>query len=377
MGGVEQSVTLEVGAAAGGEIALRLGGRLDAYTLPAIWTRATQTLRRSHANIATVEASAVTYCDAVGAALLVHLRDLQSEHGGTLRLVDFPEQWQPVVDLLLRAPPPTIPPPTRIGPVAEVGQQSMDVLRDVVRLIGYVGEIFLALVAAVRRPRTVRWHDMLRACQTAGVQSFPVVVLVALLIGLVMGFQSALQLRSFGGDIYLANLIGVSMVRELGPLMTAVVLTARSGSAFAAEIGTMRIREEVDALKTMGIGPVRFLVTPRILAAVVMTPLLTMFANLAGLVGGAIVWRFTLGLALPGYVAQLEQALHLSDLLGGLLKATVFGLLVAAIGCLRGLETQGGADAVGQSTTNAVVSSIVLIALADSAFSVIYFHLGI
>jgi phospholipid/cholesterol/gamma-HCH transport system permease protein len=167
------------------------------------------------------------------------------------------------------------------------------------------------------------------------------------------------------------------MVRELGPLMTAVVLTARSGSAFAAEIGTMRIREEVDALKTMGIVPVRFLVTPRILAAVFATPLLTMFANLAGLVGGAIVWRFTLGLALPGYVAQLEQAMTLTDLMGGLLKATVFGLLVAAVGCLRGLETEGGADAVGHSTTNAVVSSIVLIALADSAFSMIYYQLGI
>src|SRR5690606_36356998 len=151
----------------------------------------------------------------------------------------------------------------------------------------------------------------------------PVVVLVASLIGLVLGFQSAIQLRQFGGDIFLANLIGLSMVRELGPLMTAVVLTARSGSAFAAEIGTMQINEEVDALRTMGVDPVRFLVTPRMLAALFVTPILTIFANVAGIAGGGVVWVATLGMSLPGYGTQLEQAIDVGDVLGGLFKAFV------------------------------------------------------
>lgn len=373
----EERALLAVERAPGGAVRLVLGGRLDARTLPRIWRPATRAVSSSRVRNVEIHASGVTYCDAVGAALLVHLRDVAEGRGGDIRLVDFPEAYQPVADLLLRPRPKRRPPPERVGFVERVGVSAAGMFRDGIALVAWIGELVAALVHAVTHPRSVRWKDALRAGQTAGVDSFPVVVLVGGLIGLVMGFQSAVQLRRFGGDIYLANLIGVSMVRELGPLMTAVVLTARSGSAFAAEIGTMKINEEVDALRTMGIDPVRFLATPRVIAAVLATPILTMFANIAGIAGGAVVWVVTLGMSLPGYASQLEQALVLQDLFGGLAKSIVFGLLVAGVGCVRGMQTRGGASSVGSSTTSAVVSGIVLIALTDSAFSVLFYHLGI
>ena len=187
-------------------------------------------------------------------------------------------------------------------------------------------------------------------------------------MGLIMAFQAAIPLRQFGAELFVANLIGLSMLRELGPLMTAIILAGRSGSAFAAELGTMKVREEIDALKTMGLDPVRFLVVSRVVAAVFMTPLLTIFADLLGLIGGSVV-MLSLGFPLITYFHQVQYAVTYGSLVGGLVKAFVFGILVAGIGCLRGLQTQTGATAVGESTTRAVVSGIILITITDGIFS--------
>lgn len=183
-------------------------------------------------------------------------------------------------------------------------------------------------------------------------------------------------MRRFGADIFVADLLGIAMLREMGPLITAIILAGRSGSAFAAELGTMKVREEIDALRTMGLEPVRFLVLPRVIAAVAMIPVLTVFANLFGLMGGAIVMR-SLGYPLVTYVNQVLSAVTVGDLMGGLLKSFVYGIVVAAVGCLRGLETKTGASAVGQSTTSAVVSGIVLIAIVDGLFAVVFYALGL
>ena len=191
-----------------------------------------------------------------------------------------------------------------------------------------------------------------------------------------MAFQSAIPMRQFGAEIYVADLVSLSMLRELGPLMTAIIVAGRSGSAFAAEIGTMKVNEEINALTTMGLDPVRFLVVTRVIGAVLMMPLLTLFSNLMGLVGGAIVF-LSFDFPLVTYYQQVLSAVHLKDLNGGLAKAFVFGILVAAIGCLRGLQTRTGASAVGLSATRAVVSGIVLIVVADGVFSVVFYYLGI
>jgi phospholipid/cholesterol/gamma-HCH transport system permease protein len=195
-------------------------------------------------------------------------------------------------------------------------------------------------------------------------------------MGLIMAFQAAVPLGQFGAQIFVANLIGLAILRELGPLMTAIVLAGRSGSAFAAELGTMKVREEIDALKTMGLEPVRFLVVPRVIAALVMTPLLTVFADLVGLMGGSVV-LLSLGFPLITFFHQLQSAVSYGSPVGGLVKSFFFGIIVAAVGCMRGLQTKSGATAVGESTTSAVVSSIILIVVTDGIFSVIYYYLWV
>ena len=195
-------------------------------------------------------------------------------------------------------------------------------------------------------------------------------------MGLIMAFQGAIPMRQFGADIFVADLVGISIIRELGPLITAIILAGRTGSAYAAELGTMKVKEEIDALTTMGLDPMRFLVIPRVLAATAMTPLLAVFASLFGLAGGAVVMK-GLGYPLITYVNRVCEITTAVDFIGGLFKAVAFGLLVAASGCLCGLKTGEGAQAVGDSATRAVVSSIILIVLADGLFAVLFFFLGI
>ena len=225
-------------------------------------------------------------------------------------------------------------------------------------------------------PRRVRWKDTLLIAEAVGVNALPIVALVGFLMGLIMAFQAAIPLGRFGAQLYVANLIGLSVLRELGPLMTAIVVAGRSGSAFAAELGTMKVREEIDALITMGLDPVRFLVVTRVIAAVLMTPLLTIFANLVGLIGGSVV-LLSLGFSLTTFYHQVQSSVTYGSLVGGLVKSFVFGILVAGIGCLRGLQTKTGATAVGESTTRAVVSGIILITITDGIFSVVYYYLGV
>jgi phospholipid/cholesterol/gamma-HCH transport system permease protein len=207
------------------------------------------------------------------------------------------------------------------------------------------------------------------------VQALVVVALISFLTGLILAFQAAPPLQQFGVDLFVVNLVALAMVRELGPIMTAIVLAGRSGSAFAAEIGTMKVNEEINALTTMGLDPVRFLAAPRILAGILLTPVLTIYSGLFGVAGGLFV------MLLRGFPAitiwrQLTGAVAVDDVLAGFIKAFFFGALVAGIGCLRGLQTQSGATAVGIATTRSVVSGILLIVLVDAIFAVVYYAIG-
>lgn len=358
---------------------LRLSGRLDMDTTAAAWADVRRAVGEVPRTKVVVSAGGLTYCDSSGIALLYDLQCKTTRAGKEFQLLEFPDDYQPLLDMF--SPKDFLcsfePGPKPTSFPALVGEQTVAALADFKSLVAYVGELVLALVAGILHPQRVRWKDALRVAQTAGVNALPVVALIGGLIGLVLGFQSAIILRRFGADTLLANFVGLAMVRELGPLMTAVVLAARSGSSFAAELGTMKVNEEVDALSTMGLDPVRFLLVPRVLAAVVMTPLLTGFSILAGLAGGAIVSVFTLDLPLPVYTNQLREVLSPKDVIGGIAKSFVFGILVTSVGCIRGLQTRGGAIGVGAATTRAVVSGIVLIALCDSLFSFFYYALGI
>jgi phospholipid/cholesterol/gamma-HCH transport system permease protein len=257
-----------------------------------------------------------------------------------------------------------------------IGRATFRLLADLRTLMVFVGELTIMLGRALRHPRQLRFKDLFLVAERAGIGAIPIVTLVGFLLGLILAFQSAIPMQRFGAQIFVADLLGISLLRELGPLMAAILLTARSGSAFAAEIGTMKVNEEVDALTTMGLEPVSFLVVPRVLAALIVVPVLAMLTNVAGLAGGALMFQ-TLDFPLVTYVNRVVEATSLGDFVGGLFKAFIFGIVVAAVGCLRGLQTGKGAGAVGESTTSAVVSGIVLIAFIDGIFAVAFYAMGI
>ena len=372
------SVDLRLDGPRDGLFKLIFAGRLDSATTGTVWRPASSALIQAKAKSAVVDASAIDYCDGAGIALLVHLRQVQSKTGGHLEIAGLRPEFVSLLDDW--APEPGIAAggarSRRKNLTVELGEATVEVWRDVQVLVSFVGEMSVALAHAAIHPRSVRWRDALTIAETVGVNALPIVALISFLMGLIMAFQAATPLRQFGAELFIANLIGLSILRELGPLMTAIILAGRSGSAFAAELGTMKVREEIDALRTMGLDPVRFLIVPRVLAAVCMTPLLTVFADLIGLIGGAVV-MLSLGFPLITYFHQVQYAVSYGSLVGGLVKAFVFGILVAGIGCLRGLQAGTGATAVGESTTSAVVSGIILIAITDGIFSVVYYYLWV
>ncbi len=371
--------TLRTSMSTEGCLTLNIEGRLDSKTTGKIWREAMLILQQGNAKMGVIlNASRMEYCDGSGIGFLLELFRRQQSAGGELKIEGLKTEFQRLLDVFDPSEFTDIRKENSKGAslIDEIGRATVNIWEDTRALIAFVGELCVALVLALFHPRQVRWKEALVIAETAGVNALPIIALISFLIGLIMAFQSAIPMRQFGAEIFVANLIALSMLRELGPLMTAIILAGRTGSAFAAELGTMKVNEELDALTTMGIDPVRFLVVTRVIATVLMTPLLTIFANLLGLMGGAVV-LLSLGFPLITFINQVVAAATFVDLLGGLLKAFVFGILVAGIGCLRGLQTKTGARAVGESTTRAVVTGILFIIITDAIFSIAFFYLGI
>lgn len=255
--------------------------------------------------------------------------------------------------------------------IVQLGESSINAVKGALFFVEFIGSMVFAFLKAIKQPRSFRANDTIRYMKTTGVDALPVVGLISFLLGLVMAFMSSLQLSQFGANIYVASLVGVAMVSELGPIMTAIIVSGRSGSAYAAEISTMKISEEIDALAVMGFDPNLFLVIPRMIAAMVVVPILTVFSNIFAIAGGMTIGVFILDLSPGMYMARTIEALTLFEIMWGLLKALVFAVLIALTGCFRGFQAKGGADAVGNAATSAVVTSIFLIILFDSIFAVI------
>jgi len=355
-----------------------LSGRLDLHSIGPVWQTARAALARFARDPVVIDAARVTYCDGSGIAMLVDLLRQQRPVGATVTVKHLQPQYQ---TLLAQFDPAEFrerhhrhPTPR---PLAErLGRAAMQLLRDLYAAVAFIGEAAAGVARTIAHPGQVRWGDTLLVAQRIGAEGLPIVSLVGFLIGVIVAFQSAVALRNFGAEILVADLLGIGLIRELGALITAILLAGRTGAAFAAEIGTMKVNEEIDALTTMGLDPVRFLVVPRLLAAVTMTPLLTLYAILIGLVGGGLV---LLGFDIPFalYRKELFSFVTLTDFLGGMAKTFVFGVIVACTGCLRGLQTRSGAAAVGLSATSAVVTAIVLIVVADGIFALVYYYLDI
>lgn len=258
--------------------------------------------------------------------------------------------------------------------VEDLGRTTRAVGRDISQIIGFVGQITRGFLYLLKRPGSLRMGDVLAYMQAVGVEGLSIVALIGLLLGMIMAFMSSLQLKSFGADIYVATLVAVAMVRELGPIMTSILVAGRSGSAFAAEIGTMNVNEEVDALDVMGYDPTIFLAIPKVIAAVLMVPILNLFAIAAAIIGGMFVGIAGLDLTPYTYISQTMSSFDIGDLFTSMAKSSVFGLLIAVIGCQRGFLVSGGASGVGKATTGAVVAALFLIIVTDSVFAIVQYY---
>ncbi len=266
---------------------------------------------------------------------------------------------------------------TRIGLLVRAGQAANDLWMSFVEMLTFTGETALGflrlLTGRARFPR----RDFGILLQNCGSQALPIVSLISILVGLILAFVGAVQLRMFGAQIFVANLVGLAMAREMGAMMAAIIMAGRTGAAFAAQLGTMQVNEEIDALVTMGMSPIDYLVLPRTLALVLMMPLLCLYANLMGILGGVIVGTGLLELPLKQYLVQTQAAVGLSDFLVGVVKSAIFGVIVAMSGCMRGMQCGRSAMAVGAAATSAVVTAIVYIIVADAVITVICDIIGV
>ena len=258
-----------------------------------------------------------------------------------------------------------------------VGNASIGYGLSVGEFLAFLGELSVALARFVRGKARYRSVDLLEAVQQCGAEAVGIVSLIAFLIGVILAFMGAVQLSQFGASIYVADLVGIGMVRDMGAMMTAIIMSGRTGAAYAAKLGTMKVTQEIDALTTMGISPLEFLVLPRVLALILMMPLLCLFADLIGIFGGLFVGVSMLGLAPGSYMRETISTLTVTNLFGGLLKATTYGILIAIAGCLRGFQCGNSSSAVGDAATQAVVMSIVMVVVACGMFAVVFNILGI
>jgi phospholipid/cholesterol/gamma-HCH transport system permease protein len=361
-----------------GKRELRLAGRLDAYSIAGVWPDARAALDAAPNVPVLIETSRVEYCDGGGIAMLVDLLRQPRRPEAKVSVVGLKPQFETLLDQFdpaaLRVAPAEHA--ERLHTVAEIGRAALIVGRDLRLQIAFIGETSSALWFAITHPHRVRWKDVWYICEQVGVNALPIVALISFLLGIILAFQSAVPMRQFGAEIFVADLVGLSILRELGPLMTAILLAGRSGAAFAAEIGTMKVNEELNALTTMGLDPVRFLVVPRIIAALLMTPLLVIFSDLIGILGGALT-MISFNIPISAFLHEVDSLVDVKDLLAGLAKAPVFAILIAGIGCLRGLQTQTGASAVGISATRAVVSGIILLVVVDGIYAFVYYLLDV
>jgi phospholipid/cholesterol/gamma-HCH transport system permease protein len=374
-----QSCRYEISRGDEGDVTLHIQGRMDAATATETIAGIKSILQPPLPPALTVDLKKVTYLDDFGALVLLELKNLLAGQKSQLILKNADQRVKEILAILkfdALGEPEALTRKSSPNMFIRLGEGVLGQTADLNFIFSFIGSVCLSLIYVCLHPRSLRTDDTLSSMKSVGVDALPVVGLISFLLGLIMAFMSAVQLQQFGANIYVASLVSLAMVRELGPIMTAIIVAGRSGSAFAAEIGTMKISDEVDALFTMGFEPTRFLVVPKIVASVITVPILTLFSDLFAILGGLVVGVFMLDLTTNAYIAQTLKTLTLFDVFWGFLKAAVFALLIAGIGCLRGFQVRGGAAEVGQATTSAVVSSIFLIILADSVFAVILRYWG-
>lgn len=319
----------------------------------------------------------VTYFDSAGYAVLAEVQEACQRFHNELKLVNVPHKVKALVgdhSLTGLDSKGILNPRNQPNLLVQIGEGIENFYGNCKDILIFIGAAIEGLAKDVAKPSKARWDSLSSLFERCGTDATPIVVLLSFLMGGIMAFQSAIQLRKFGANILVADLVGLSIVLEMGPLLTSLIVAGRSGAAFAAQLGTMRVTEEIDALAVMGIDPMRYLVSPRIVAVAVCLPCLTLIADISGILGGCLVANFSLNITPTGYFNQLHKVLELTDITKGLIKSFVFGIEVAMIGCLRGFQVRGGAEMVGLATTSAVVTCIFVITFSDAIFSVLFYY---
>jgi phospholipid/cholesterol/gamma-HCH transport system permease protein len=328
----------------------------------------------------TVDLSALEALDTVGAWLITRASESASARGVAVRWIEPPEALQPLFRRVLEAGPEPVEKPVRrvlfLDWLADLGAATEAVLRQSLDLIAFFGALVETFGRIIVNPKRLRWVSVVSHIERTGLNALPIVGMISFLVGVVMAFQGADQLRRFGAQVFTINMVGISVLREMGILLTAIVVAGRSGSAFTAEIGAMQVNEEVDALRVTGLNPMEVLVVPRVLALMIALPLLTFFADMMGLLGGGLMSLFLLDISFGQYWRLLNNAVGLNTFLVGIVKAPVFALLIALVGCFEGLRVSGSAESVGLLTTRSVVEGIFLVIIFDAFFSILFSYLG-
>lgn len=360
-------------------IRVELGGRITIEEAPALWKRVGELLEElGPVTRVQIDNSRVEMIDGACMALLVHLRGELKQRQVSCEFTGGSPAVRRIVDLYggRRRPKPRRR-RRAVNAVEQVGNATVHLFEEVKSGLSFFGELVISTWYSIRHPRSINFKDITLTMERAGADAAPIVLLINFLIGFVMAYQSALQLKQFGANIFVADLVGLSMTRELGPLMTAIIVCGRTGAAFAAELGTMKVSEEVDALRTLGFMPLRYLVLPRILGLLLVAPLLTLMADAIGILGGLVVGALTLDITPTAYWVQTEKVVGTWDVFSGVLKSMVFAGAIGMIACQQGLATSGGAEGVGRRTTSAVVSILFTLILLDAVFTVLFGALGL
>lgn len=358
-----------------GSLVLSLSGRLSLDDLGGLTRQMDAFLAGMRPERLAMDLGSLDHVDSGGALFLLYAEEQARSRSIPFDFLNMSPRVRSVLGLLdrgaLAGPAQSVKAGDSSGLIEEVGAKSAAFLEDIARSLTFGGTLVWEIVSSILHPSSLRWKDIAAYAKKVGVDGLPILALISYLLGLIIAFMSSLQLKQFGANMYVASLVSIAMVRELGPIITAIVVAGRSGSAFAAEIGTMKVNEEVDALVTMGFNPVRFLAVPKIFAAIVVVPLLTFFSDLFAVLGGMTVAVAGLGLTFRTYIQQTSWAVEVFDIGASVAKSIVFAILIAGIGCQRGFQTRGGAEAVGNATTSAVVSGLFLIIVADSTFAIV------
>ena len=319
----------------------------------------------------TIDASGLYAMDTSGAWLLHRATVALGAQGRKVEVNGLRPEFAQLLQLIA-ASDCVLTPRANPGLLGALGRKTWNSIKQAPGALAFLGENALVLLRCARHPGQIRWRAVAHNLQTTGFEALPITGLLSFLMGIVIAYQGAEQLRQFGANIYVADLVGLAMVRELSPMLTAIIVAGRSGSAYAAQIGTMKVTEEIDALRTIGVSPLERLVLPKVLALLLALPLLTVYTDLMGVLGGMLMAQAQLDVSFSAFLDRLEDAVTLKSFLVGIGKTPVFAAIIALVGCYQGFQVGGSADSVGQQTTRSVVQSVFLVIVTDALFSIVF-----